>query len=443
MRFPLILTLAGALLVGGCATRETKPLSPPAPTAPAPTLTRGAEGHVVLGPYVQPAGAEMWSSLNFVWWSDAPGEGLLEWTGAGGKTGGQAPSQQQPYEGWVRHTARIDRPDGVSAVRVLAHVTVDGRRFSAPVREVRFAPGPGEPLRVAAVGDTGAGTENQRRIVEQITKANPHVLLITGDVAYDRGNWTDYRHRFFPYYGALMATTPFLPALGNHDVGNPAHMGQPFRMVWTPPDNFRPPADAGPYSLMRARGNRTQGPVPEGQATLRNYSADAGYSHFLCLDATADRDTMEQQIVPWARKDLADAKRRGRKWLIVFWHHPPYTRGAYRDNSLQWKDIRDLYVPMLREAGAHLVLLGHDHNFQRMEKDGITYIVTGAGGARLHPVHPDYDKAGQPPLKAYNNSIHSFTVIEQSADGNSLTVRQVDKNGRELDAATLTATPAG
>lgn len=406
-------------------------------------MRSGAQGRVVLGPYIQPAGTDLSGSLTVVWWSDAPGDGLLEWADPEGKTGGELPSEQTPYQGWVRHTARLERPGDATAIRVLASVTVGGAKYSGPARTFEFAPRRGELLRFAALGDTGAGTQAQRAVVNGIRNQKASVVLITGDVAYDHGNWDEYQRRFFPYYDDLMREAFILPALGNHDVGNPDHMGQPFRMVWTPPDNWAAPPDAGPYSLRRARSNRSEGPVPAGQDSLRNYSTDAAYCHFVALDSTADRATMETQIVPWLEADLAGAKARGQKWLIAYWHHAPYTRGAYRTHRNQWGDIRDLYLPVLRRYGVRLVLLGHDHNFQHMEVDGIHYVVTGAGGAGLHRVHPEYDGNGQPPLIATNDAIHSYSLFEQSAAGATLTARQIDRNGRELASWTITAYAGG
>jgi hypothetical protein len=376
-----------------------------------------------------------------VWWSDAPGAGTLTWREADGYNGGKVASEQTPYQGLIRHTARIERPDnGKDALRVQAAVTVGGKTFTSRLDAVRYPPGRGKSLKFAAVGDTGAGTPSERRVVDLLEKQDIALLLITGDDAYGHGNWDDYRARFFPYYKALMAQLPILPALGNHDVGNPKHMGEPFRMVWTPPADWAPPAGATqPYSLNRRRSNNTQGPVPAGEATLRNYSADAGACHFVCLDSTADHDTIQDLILPWLKKDLSDAKARGVTWLIAYWHHPPYTRGAYKDNVLQWRDMRTLYLPALKAAGVQLVLNGHDHGYQHMKKDGMDFVVTGGGGAALHTIVPSYSANDQPPLLGWNDKVRSFTLVEQSADGRKLSIRQIGEYGKTIDDFQLTA----
>lgn len=430
----LFFLLALVAILSGCSVARNA-----APPQPLPPLAAGARGHIMLGPYVQPGGPDLAASMNVVWWSDVEGPAHVDWREVDGPLGGDVAADSRPFEGWVRHTAHIERPrGGKRLLSVMASVTVEGKTFTSNPHTVGYAPGRGSALRFAALGDTGAGTASERRVVDLIRKENVSLLLITGDVAYSHGNWDDYLKRFFPYYGELMAAVPILPALGNHDVGNPEHMGEPFRMVWTPPGNWWPPDGATQrYSLNRRRANGTEGPVPEGQATLRNYSADAGDCHFVCLDSTADHDTIEKLVLPWLKQDLDDATRSGAKWLIAYWHHPPYTRGGYKDNSLQWQDMRSLYLPVLKAAGVQLVLNGHDHGFQRMKKDGITYIVTGGGGAGLYHIDPSWDDDGQPPLLAWNDTVRSFTLMEQSGDGESLTIRQIDEYGNRLDAVTL------
>lgn len=404
----------------------------------APPLKSGASGHIVIGPYVQPAekDGDITKNLRFVWWTDVSGPATIEYRGKNGQHGATLPGDETAMEGLYRHTATLIAADSLVEMEAHATVTVDGKVFTSPIRRITM---PGartdRAFRFAALGDTGAGTDAQKRVVEQVMKRKPELLVITGDVVYDTGEFKEYRSRFFPYYGDLMETVPILPALGNHDVGNPDHLGRPYREVWTPPLNWAPPADSKTvYTILKRRANKGEGPLPRDQWSARNYSVTTRRCYFLCLDSTADHDTMRDLIVPWAQKDLAAAKAAGAVWFIAYWHHPPYTRGGYRDNSLQWGDIRELFVPLVKTAGVQFVLNGHDHNYQHMRKDGVNYIVTGAGGARLYPVVKDYSANDQPPLLGSNDQVRSFTMFEMSADTNTMSVRQIDENGRQLDA---------
>jgi hypothetical protein len=98
-------------------------------------------------------------------------------------------------------------------------------------------------------------------------------------------------------------------------------------------------------------------------------------------------------------------------------------------------------VPVFEETGVTIVFSGHDHNYQRTKplhggaavesEQGVTYVITGAGGAALYqpkPKTPDY-------LAASNFDRHSFTHVV--IDGDELTLRQIDADGEILDELRL------
>ncbi|HEY3268544.1 MAG TPA: metallophosphoesterase [Armatimonadota bacterium] len=422
------LALAG-LALSGCAAK-----SPDSPVNP----SSAEAGHIVIGPYVQPAGFDMGKSLNVIWWTDAAGPAVLTWTADGSKAGGSVAAEQTTYEGLTRNVARVNRARRTGeGIHYVASSTIDGKRYASPSQAAAFTPSKGQSFRFAATGDEGAGNEAERNIAVQIAAHNPSLVLIAGDVVYGQGDWAEYRKNLFPQWGDVMRSVPILPALGNHDVGSPKHRGDPYRHVWTVPDNWSPGDAKGPYTILRRRANSSEGPLPADQWSLRNYSVDAGGVHFLCLDSTADRDTLANMVVPWAKADLASARKRGQKWIVAFWHHPPYTHGAYRDSSAQWQDMRDLFVPILKAAGAQIVVNGHDHTYQHMELDGIHYIISGAGGAKLYNVQKDFAGNGQPPIQGFSDAVHSFTLFDLPADGREMSVQQIDDTGKILDSFTI------
>ena len=68
---------------------------------------------------------------------------------------------------------------------------------------------------------------------------------------------------------------------------------------------------------------------------------------------------------------------------------------------------------------------------------GIIHIVTGAGGADLYDRwQTDVKSSWQPWTRAFVADQHSFTVLDVEAK--RLKLRQLDVQGRELDAITLT-----
>ncbi len=63
-------------------------------------------------------------------------------------------------------------------------------------------------------------------------------------------------------------------------------------------------------------------------------------------------------------------------------HDGPYSRGLHGGNQI----ARERYAPILVENGVTMLFAGHDHLYQRGEKGGLRYIVSGGGGAPLYPV---------------------------------------------------------
>ena len=60
---------------------------------------------------------------------------------------------------------------------------------------------------------------------------------------------------------------------------------------------------------------------------------------------------------------------------VVVAHHPPHSSGEH--GSHMWADWN------FAELGVDLMLCGHDHDYERIECDGIVFVVNGAGGGNL------------------------------------------------------------
>ena len=67
-------------------------------------------------------------------------------------------------------------------------------------------------------------------------------------------------------------------------------------------------------------------------------------------------------------------------WKVVAFHHPPFSCGGYLGDQR----VRRALVPLFERRDVDLVLSGHDHNYQRFRRAGVTYVVHGGGGARLY-----------------------------------------------------------
>jgi len=77
--------------------------------------------------------------------------------------------------------------------------------------------------------------------------------------------------------------------------------------------------------------------------------------------------------------------------VVVCTHHPPYTNSRVHGDS---KPVQEHFVRKLTPK-AKVFMSGHVHSYERFEKDGRQFVVTGGGGAPLTsvdvetPGHPD------------------------------------------------------
>jgi hypothetical protein len=68
-------------------------------------------------------------------------------------------------------------------------------------------------------------------------------------------------------------------------------------------------------------------------------------------------------MATWLGADLAATTNR---WVIAYWHHPPYTKGSHdSDTESQLVEMRQNFNPILEAGGVDLVLSGHSHSYER------------------------------------------------------------------------------
>ncbi len=263
----------------------------------------------------------------------------------------------------------------------------------------RTAPGPDATVTAAVLGDSGVGGPNQRRMARVLLSLAPRFVLHTGDVVYPRGDACHYPDRFFDPYAPLLASTPLYPSLGNHDLRA---------------------AGASAYFAAFAL------PANNPDRSESYYSFDYGPAHVVALDGElyhSGNPTAAARQKAWLEADLAANRL---PWTIVFFHRPPFTTSpAHAPDAA----IRDDLVPLFAAAGVDLVLSGHVHAYERFHPiDGVTYVITGGGGARLYPVRPDASTA-------HAASVHH--VLKLTISPARLTLEPVGRDGVVFDRLDL------
>ena len=352
------------------------------------------------GPMVQMVSA---TELSVVWTAPAGAKQSFEATSAGSES--NLPNKlEQDSTGRMVATVMTTEPGVDITYRILG-----GADKPLAERRTRFAPPANEdavtPFRFLAFGDSGMGNEEQYQLAREMTAFEPRLIVHTGDLIYPDGVSSDYPAKFYQPYADLIATAPFYPCVGNHDFHT--NEGGPLFEEFLLPRN-------GP-----------QGHTPE-----RHYWFDYGCVRFVAIDTDLFKKAIDEEIVPWLDKVLNAPEPR---WKIVFFHHPVYSNAHYGPTRKLW----DHLVPCMERHRVNLVLNGHDHLYERTHPirerkvvapgQGIVYITTGAGGAKLYPPR------SQPmeEMAVASGTDHSFTVIDVSAS--SLKLKQIEAGGKLLD----------
>ncbi len=219
-----------------------------------------------------------------------------------------------------------------------------GFRFKTP-------PGPSstKPIRIWVLGDCGTGNATARAVRDAFEgfhgAKDADLWLLLGDNAYYTGRDDEYQDKFFAVYPEQCRRLPLWPALGNHDgySANSAKQSGPY------------------YDIFSLPSKGESGGVPSG--TESYYSFDHGPIHFVCLNSFDEARSRNGAMLKWLARDLAAAKAR---WLIAFWHHPPYSKGSHdSDRETNLIDMRREALPLLEAHGVDLVLGGHSHSYER------------------------------------------------------------------------------
>jgi hypothetical protein len=260
--------------------------------------------------------------------------------------------------------------------RLLAALALAGACFGQPLLRVADRELPASPV-VIAYGDirftdpkeTGATDPKVRRwLIDRIAREKPNALLLSGDVPWHGGEANDYavyRSETAPWRAAHIFVSP---ALGNHELyGETAQSA--LENWWK--------------AFPELRGHRW-------------YSVALGSRIFvLNLDSNSSLLPGSEQMA-WIRSQLASLPPPV-KFVFLNLHHPPVADLQLLgdpDHNARPNEIALANFLKAAPEGKQvrfIVSAGHIHNYERFVRDGITYLVSGGGGAAPRAIkrHPD------------------------------------------------------
>ena len=215
---------------------------------------------------------------------------------------------------------------------------------------------PLDPVLVGA-GDIASCSSKGDEATAALLDAIPGTVFTAGDNAYESGTASEFANCYDPSWGRHKARTR--PSPGNHE-----------------------------YKTSKASGYFDYFGAAAGDRTKGYYSYDVGSWHVVVLNSNCSAIGgcgVGSPQETWLRNDLEKSTAR---CTVAYWHHPLFTSGQYSYNP----SVKPLW-DALHADGAELVVVGHDHLYERFapqtpagvaDPNGIRQITVGTGGKSLY-----------------------------------------------------------
>jgi len=275
--------------------------------------------------------------------SDAPWSYMIAW-GDGSSTTGTTQSQLTPIA-----ASHVYSSVGHDSIRVVVTNSAGlSGRDSVAVQIQALA----SSYVLVGAGDIADCSASGDSITANLLDGIAGTVIAIGDNAYPSGSNADYANCYNPTWGRHKSRTR--PVAGNHD-----------------------------YSTSGAAGYYAYFGASAGDPAKGYYSYDLGDWHILALNSNIAH-TVGSPQERWLRADLAASSKR---CALAYWHHPLFSSGSLSDTSTR------AFWQALYEYGAEVVVVGHEHYYERFAAQtpnavadpayGIREFVAGMGGAGL------------------------------------------------------------
>jgi hypothetical protein len=248
---------------------------------------------------------------------------------------------------------------GTGALTPPALITIQDRELPSRLTFIAYG-----DMRFTPTTETRASWPAVRQaLVARVAAEKPAALLLSGDLPFHGGSEQDYavfaqETRAWRDQGLRV-----YPALGNHEFSQ-CPEAQCLENWWT--------------AFPALRGHRW-------------YSVALG-SQILCIaldsDTSLEPGTRQRE---WLEQQVSSLPRSVR-YVLVSLHHPPVAdlaSGKLADHNPRPNEIAlASYLSSVSgvSRARFVVVAGHTHNYERLEKDGVVYLVSGGGGAAPYPV---------------------------------------------------------
>ncbi|HEX4784156.1 MAG TPA: metallophosphoesterase [Candidatus Sulfotelmatobacter sp.] len=234
-------------------------------------------------------------------------------------------------------------------------------------------------------------------LVKAIADINPAFICFTGDIVYngyDANDWKVWDNETSIWRDKKITV---YPSLGNHDLhGDPnVALGNYFHRF------------------------------PE-LKNSRYYSVRVANTLMLVLDSSLEESSGPEG--QWL-EDKLDHVPADVDFVFLMFHHPPYTSssdaktfgGGHSARPTEQALAKILEQRQARARFRIVVFSGHVHNYERHEHGGVTYFVSGGGGAHAYPIERAADDPFQSKLVNYH-----YLLVEVDRKELKVTMNRLD-----------------
>src|SRR6266511_755376 len=199
---------------------------------------------------------------------------------------------------------------------------------------------------LVGAGDISKCSNNDDEATAKLLDGISGTVFTTGDNAYDNGTTSEFTNCYNPTWGRHKSRTK--PSPGNHDYNTSGAAGY-FQYFNNPP---------------------------------AYYAYNLGAWRIYALNSEIDVSASGAQAT-WLQSDLASNPR---ACVVAYWHKPRWSSGSSHGSASSMQAIWQI----LYNAGAEVVLNGHEHNYERFAQmnatgatvsQGLREFVVGTGGA--------------------------------------------------------------
>jgi calcineurin-like phosphoesterase family protein len=202
-----------------------------------------------------------------------------------------------------------------------------------------------DSVTLIGAGDISSCDNNDDELTAQLLENAPGTIISVGDNAYESGTLSEYKNCYDPTWGRFKDRIKPVP--GNHEYETSGALGY-FQYFNNIPSYYA-------YNL--------------------------GSWRIYALNSEIDVSASSQQV-KWLQADLAANLS---QCVLAYWHQPRWSSGNHHGSNPSYQTLWQI----LYEAGAELVINGHEHNYERFapmnaagqaDPLGLREFVVGTGG---------------------------------------------------------------